>query len=399
MQKLYSYMIWLIVTLFVVYAFCLNTATSVFFDAIKVSLNINELYASVATGSFILGFAFMQIPAGFLLDKYDAKYIVSLGILLLASGNFIISTSDHFIIFTLANFLQGIGASFAFVASVVLISQWFPLQQFPILFGLSQTLNCILTGIIHYFFTVALATYTWKNLYFGLSVFGFCLLVFAFLFIKNPSNLQKKNAISLHKSLLYVFKNKQILLCSVATATSFGVLLAYASFWYLKVQLYYSVENLEATMISSLIFVGLGLGTPLWGWLSNIVNSRLIIIHSTLVIGTMALLLGIYFPHYESNDLITVKIISLLIGFFLSGSMLFYTLVGETVPENIRGVAISVVNTTVFIFNTLLLFIPTLFVTERSKEFFTYLWVLPFCLMFSILIIYFIKEPQLIEKN
>ena len=72
--------------------------------------------------------------------------------------------------------------------------------------------------------------------------------------------------------------------------------------------------------------------------------------------------------------------------------MLFYTVVSEISSDNTRGVAISFLNTAVFLFNTLMLFIPYLFVTPISKEFFTYLWVFPFCTLMSILLLYFIKD-------
>lgn len=392
MQKIYGSIVWFIATLFVVYSFCLNTAAAVFSDAIKTSLHAGNLGVSLATGAFILGFAFMQIPAGYLLDRFNGRFVVSAGVFLLALGNVVISYSDNLIIYALSNFLQGIGASFAFIAAAVLISQWFSAKLFPILFGLTQTLSCLLAGVIHYYFTIILQTHAWYEIYRGLAVFGFILLILTLLFVKTPSGYKRGKKVSLGKSLRTIFKNKQILLCSLAAATSFGVLLAYASFWYVPIQSFYSVNNLDAVIISSMMFAGIGIGTPILGWLSNVAKSRLMVIHVTLVLGTMALLLGIYLPHYAIDTLIIIKTVSFLIGFFLSGSMLFYTMVSEIATDSIRGVAISVLNTAVFLFNTLMLFIPYLFVTIISKDFYTYLWILPFFVMFSILLLYFIKD-------
>jgi len=391
-KGIYGYIVWFIATLFVVYAFCLNTAAAVFSEAIKTTLHASNLDVSLATGAFILGFAVMQIPAGYLLDKFNARFVVSGGILILAVGNIVISFSSNLIIFSLSNFLQGMGAAFAFIASAVLISQWFSAKNFPILFGLTQTLSCILAGVIHYYFTVALKTYAWNDIYQGLAAFGLILLVLSLLLVKTPGDYQRGPSISLLASLATVFKNKQIWLCSIAAATSFGVLLAYASFWYMPVEAFYSVENLQAVIISGMIFVGIGIGTPLLGWLSNVVKSRVMVIHATLVLGTMALILGLYLPHFNIDTLIIIKTVSFLIGFFLSGSMLFYTVVSEISTDSTRGVAISVLNTAVFLFNTLMLFIPYLFITLLSTEFYTYLWILPFFIMFSILLVYFVKD-------
>lgn len=394
MKTMYGYVVWAVATLFVVYSFGLNTASAVFSDAIKASLHVSNLGVSIATGTFILGFACMQIPAGYLLDRFNARFVVSIGVFLLALGNVLISFSDTLVLYALSNFIQGMGASFAFISAAVLISQWFSASKFPIMFGLTQTFSCILAGIIHYNFTIALLSFSWNSIYRWLAVFGFILLILTLVFVKSPSST-KPNAIpSLKASLSEVLSNAQIMLCSFAAAASFGVLLAYVGFWYLKVQTFYQVENLDAVVISGMIFLGIGVGTPFWGWLSNKIKTRIKLIHFTLCIGTMLLLLGIYSPHYDINTLIGIKIISFLIGFFLSGSMLFYTMVSELSPEATRGVALSVLNTIVFLFNTLLLFIPYVFVTLKSTDFFTYLWILPFFIVMSILLLDFIKDSS-----
>jgi MFS family permease len=391
-NKIYGSIVWLVATLFVIYSFCLNTAAAVFANAIKATLHASEFGVSLATGAFILGFACMQIPAGYLLDKFNARFVVSTGVFLLALGNAMAAFSEDLIVFALANILQGVGASFAFIAAAILISQWFPGRIFPILFGVTQTISCVSAGIIHYFFTIILQTHTWNEVYQGLAIFGFILLILTLLLVKSPLNYKRPENISLLKSLTVVLENRQICLCSIAAATSFGVLLAYASVWYLPIQTYYSVGNLDAVIISGMIFFGIGVGTPLLGWVSNIVKSRTTVIHISLVLGTMALLLGIYLPHFNIDTLIIVKTISFFIGFLLSGSMLFYTVVSEISSDNTRGVAISFLNTGVFLLNTLMLFIPFLFVTPISKEFFTYIWIMPFCTLISILLLYFIKD-------
>ena len=110
------------------------------------------------------------------------------------------------------------------------------------------------------------------------------------------------------------------------------------------------------------------------------------------LLGTMLLIAGIYLPHFNMDSLVVIKTISFFIGFLLSGSMLFYTVVSETAAANVRGVALSVVNTGIFLFNAMMMFIPYLLISKASKMFFSYLWILPFCVLISVLIVYFIKD-------
>jgi len=388
----YGCFVWFIATLFVVYSFCLNTAAAVFSEAIKTSLQVSNMEVSIAVGAFIVGFALMQIPAGYLLDKYNARFVVSSGVLLLALGNILISFADNIVLFSLANLVQGIGASFAFIAAGIVISQWFSFQLFPILFGLTQTLSCILAAIIHYIFTVELANHTWNEIYQILAVFGILLFILSLILVKSPAGFKRPKALSLVASLKQDFANNQIILCTLAATTSFGTLLAYAGFWYLNVQKFYAVGILDAVAISGMIFIGIGIGTPLLGWLSNRLQSRKAVLHVTLCLGAMFLLMCLYLPHYQVNTLFIIKTISLLTGFLLSGSMLFYTVVSEISSNSTRGVALSVTNTGVFLFNTLLMFIPYFFITNMSTLFFTYLWILPFFIIIAILLNYFINE-------
>lgn len=395
----YGIVVWLVATLFVIYAFCLNTAASVFQSAIQLSLHASNLAVSIAMGAFIIGFACMQIPAGYLLDRFNARYVVSAGVGLLAVGNILISYSNNILLFSLSNLIQGMGGSFAFIAAAVLISQWFSAKNFPILFGLTQTLSCIISGIMHYVMAQRLSISTWNTLYQYLAIFGLILFVLTLIFVKSPANRAISSPPSLGTSLVQVCNNKQIILCTIAAATSFGILLAYASFWYLSVQKFYLVQTTDALIISSLVFAGIGIGTPFLGFISNLVKSRILIIHVTLVLGTMTLMAGIYLPHFDTHSLLLIKITSFFIGFLLSGSMLFYTVVSEITTDNIRGVALSVTNTGVFLVNAIMMFIPYLLITKMSNTFFTYLWLLPFSILISILIVYFIKESYRVPSS
>lgn len=384
--------IWLIVTTFVVYAFFLNTAGAVFADTFKSYMHLSNLGAAFAVGSFVLGFACMQIPAGYLLDRFSIRWVSSSGVFLLALGNLTLTFSSNLPLFALSNFVQGLGASFAFIAVGKLIGEWFAPKLFPILFGLTQTLSCILTALIHYELVEALQTVSWQSIYLKFSIFGFALLILMLLFVKSPPHAKSGQHLSFGKSMGTVLTNKQIWTSAIAGAASFGVLAAYASFWYMSVEKHFSVTSSAALITSGMIFIGIGIGTPFFGWLSNQLHSRKLVLHISVVLGAMFLLLGLYLPHFDINTYIPIRIVSFGIGFFLSGSMLYYTCISELSANNTRAVALGLINTSVFLFNTMLLFLPQMFITKASSTYFTSLWVLPFCVLISIFLAYFVKE-------
>lgn len=391
-KTIYGSIVWFISTLFVIYAFCLNSAAAVFSTVIKTTLHTTDMGVAIAAGAFIVGFACMQIPGGYLLDRFNARYIVVAALFFLALGNIAISFSGNIYSYSLANFMQGMGASFDFITASVLVAQWFPRAMFPILTGLIETLAFVAAGIIHYILIIKLQLYSWQQVYQFFSLFGFSLCVIAFLIVKTPADFKFTKNMALKESLAVVCKNKQIWLCAGVAATSFGVLLAYGGLWYLPIQQYYAVKNSTAVLIGGMVFFGIGLGTPLLGWLSNVVKSRKLILYCSLVLGNMGLLMAIYLPHYLINNYIIIQSVSFFTGFMLSGSMLTYTMVSELSTNSTRGVALSITNTAVFLFNTLMLLLPYSFITHASAQFFTYLWVLPFCVLIAILLVYFIEE-------
>ncbi len=397
-RMIYGLIVLLLVTLFDVYSFCLDTAAAVFSESIKTSLQISELSVSLAVGAFIIGYALMQIPAGFLLDKYNSRYVVSGGILLMVAGNIAISFTNNVVLFSICNLIQGIGASFAFTAVAIATAQWFPEKLFPVLLGLTQTLSCILTAVIHYMFAVGLAAHTWNEIYRVLSFCGIGLFLLTLIFVKSPADSKKHDDISLITSLGLVCKNPQIWLCMFAATLSYGILLAYASFWYLDVQKFYSVRTLDAVTVSGMMFVGAGIGMPILGWISNRVKSRKMVIHVSLCLGAMFLLMCLYLPHYQINTLAIIKTVTFITGFLLSGSMLFFTVASEISSDRTRGLALSATNMGAFLFSSVMMFVPYVFITNVSNMFFTYLWVLPFCIIIAILLNYFIRESYLAES-
>ena len=381
--------IWIILTLFVVYSFSLSTATGVFLPSVRESLGLSDIIATYVLQAFVIAYALMQLPAGYLIDNLRARWVVSIGVCFLAIGALLQSMSSTIGLFVAANFIQGIGGAFSFIAAGALIGQWFPFKQFPIWFGLTQAVSCILTGVIHSIFTDLIEVHSWNAIYRVLAFIGFALAALCFVFVRNPKTYTPVKQ-SFLKPLAAVLKNRQIWLFSAIGLTSFGVMLAYANVWLIEVQKYHAVSMLNSVRVSAYLFAGIGIGTPFLGWLSNVVKTRKGVLHTSLCIGTIFMLAALYLPHFATPTLVIANTVSFGIGFFLSGSMLIYTCAGEIVSGSLRGMAIGLINMFVFVGSTLISSLPYMMVT--SEVYYTKLWVIPVLLIMSIALVYFVKE-------
>ncbi len=392
MKQYQGWLIWLIATLFVVYTFTLGTAASIFSDAIQKSLHLTKEQASFSFSLFIIGFACMQLPAGYLLDRYKTRSVLSIAILIMAAGNWLASIAHTVLIFDMANFLEGVGGAFDFVSASILIAQWFPSRMFPILTGLVQTLACFSVAVLHYILRINLESEDWHLTYYHFFLFGLILFVLSIFLVRTPTTFKLNFHFTFRQALGMVFHNKQNWLCALGAAASFGLLLSYASYWYAIVESHYHVPLPDKAMIGACVFVGIGVGTPLLGWISNLVRSRKLVIHFSLCLGVMSLILSLYLPHFNIPTFLIAKATAFLIGFFLSGGLLYYTVVSEMSDNDTRGLALSLTNTATFLFNMTLLMTPYLFITEISKDYYTYLWVYPVCAISSLIFNYFLKD-------
>jgi len=78
------------------------------------------------TGAFFFGFAAMQIPGGFLFDRYGPRKTV-VGMLVLATiGGSVFTLAPDWTTLLVGRVLMGAGFGVMLIGSMVVISRWFP---------------------------------------------------------------------------------------------------------------------------------------------------------------------------------------------------------------------------------------------------------------------------------
>ncbi|MBW9093862.1 MFS transporter [Microbacterium jejuense] len=127
----------------------------------------------------------MQIPIGVLLDRYGARPIMTIGMLLMAVGQLTMAVSPSVGVAILARMLLGAGDAAVFPGVLRLIATWFPAQRGPIMVQLTgivgQTGQLValvpLAALLH-------AT-TWSITFGSIAGLGVLFAVLVFLLIRN----------------------------------------------------------------------------------------------------------------------------------------------------------------------------------------------------------------------
>jgi MFS family permease len=108
----------------------------------------------------------------------------------------------------------------------------------------------------------------------------------------------------------------------------------------------FKITHRNAAFICSTMWLGLALSSPFLGWISTHFKSRVWPLSISALIGSLAFIILLIFPHLSSLELI---VLLLLAGAACSGQALSFTVVKEINPEHRRATAIAFNNMAVVI--------------------------------------------------
>ena len=115
-----------------------------FFQRVAPSVMVPDLMAEFAVSGAVLGqlsalyfypYAAMQLPIGALLDRYGARVMLSLALLVAAAGSAMFALADNLGLAYAGRFLVGAGSAVGFIGSMALASAWFEPRHFAVLTG------------------------------------------------------------------------------------------------------------------------------------------------------------------------------------------------------------------------------------------------------------------------
>ena len=96
-----------------------------------------------------------------------------------------------------------------------------------------------------------------------------------------------------------------------------------------------------AAMVLGMLFVGNIVGSPLYGWLSDAICKRKVL----MIIGAvLTLVVSIYLMMVHSNDVALFSFIFFILGVVSSSEVLAYPMVAESNPKTVSSMAISTIS-------------------------------------------------------
>ena len=383
-----SWFIWLTAGIFYLYEFIHRVTPNVMVQELMQDFSVSAATLGIISACYFYAYAAAQIPVGILLDKYNMGKLLTFAAIMIAIGSLSFSMTTNYIIASISRLLIGFGSAFSFVACLKIAATLFPANRAALIVGLTNLLGVTGAVIGGRPFAAMVDNYSWQNSILTLSIIGFIIAIAIFMIIKDNKISDTKSEYSF-KMLLDTIKKPQIWLIAIIGGLMVAPIASYSELWGVKYLTdKYSITKQMAAQISSSTFIGIAIGGPIIGWVSDHIRNR----KAPLFIGcTVAAIATYTIIHLDINNLKLLSIAHFIFGAASSSMLLCFTLNTRHTENNLRGSIIAF--TTTLIMGISVCFQPVAgLILDMSKRYDMAFTPLIVCQIIALICIVFIYE-------
>jgi MFS family permease len=331
---------WLTAATFFFYAWVMRVAPSVMVEELMRDLAVGAAVLGNLSAAYFYGYAGVQIPVGLLLDRFGPRRPIAIAALACAGGCVLFALGSSLTAITLGRFLIGASAAFSLVGAMAVAGQWFPANRFAILSGGAMAMGMAGGVFGQAPLRLAVEATDWRTANLLLALGGVILAVAAVATVRD--RWRGGGAGAVLSGLGIVARHRQTWLIALAGLGTAAPLLGFASLW--GVPFLVTAHGLPRTLAASLtsaLFVGWGVGAPLFGWLSDRIGRRKPPLVGGLAAQIVVLAVLIYVP---GLPVAVLGGLCFLVGFLGSSQIVCFALARENHAPQLSGTAIGFVN-------------------------------------------------------
>lgn len=331
---------------FLFYKYILQVYPGIITTELMQTFSLNGEGLGNLVANYFYAYLVAQLFVGVLLDKFSARYLSSFAILMGAAGALIFSQTTSVGYAQLARILMGFGSAFATVCYLKNTAIWCKPQHFAFVSGLLAT-AAMMGGMFGQTPLSILVAHTgWRETVWIVGLVGIGLAALFWLIVrdKNPHHIltsEERFGISA-KDFLSILTKKQNWLLTLYSGLSFTPIAVFGGLWgnpFLTTAHQLSVTD-AATAISA-SFLGLALGAPLLGLLSDCLGHRKRVMFLGTFLSFIMISLVVYMPHLNLTQL---SLFLFLFGFGIGAFMLCFAVGTQINPISMAATVIAMIN-------------------------------------------------------
>ncbi|GGE30093.1 MFS transporter [Pullulanibacillus camelliae] len=402
MEKQTSRYRWIVfTTVLLTYCFIVSqrTAPGLITDHLMSTFHVTASAIGLLASVQFLAYACLQVPIGVLSDRFGPNLFLISGTLLNGIGTVIYSLSPNESIMMMARLLVGIGDATIWVNLVLILSQWFKVQEFVSLLGfagMSGSAGFLLATVP---FSAWIALSGWRLPFFSIGIIlCLCGILLYFILIKLPKRFIKAPSDSHSNSdkmpyehektgkLLYrMIRERQAWATFLCHFGLVGTYVGFIGSWAIPYGMHiYGMSRSSASQFVMIGLFGAIIGAPLTSWLSNKLGSikrPYLIVHCVVFLSWLC-----FFLMNGKPPFFLFILLFLVIGYGNGASALTFAVVRHSFHIKEVGVISGFANTGGFLSAVLL---PSVFgkvldaFPEASKSGYHYSFLIP--IVFSLL--------------
>lgn len=311
-----------------------NFALSIPFICSELNVNKVDIGLLISIGSLLYGFG--KFVFGLLGDKYSARYVMSIGLLLSGIFNILIGISSVFPIIAILYLLNQVVQATGAPPCVKLMKHWYSTTEMGRVWATWMMAPHISSAIITLYFPVILLHHGWKAIFYLPGIVAILLSIFIFNRLtdtpeqlgfksaesNNNSNESSKNKkLSLIETIKLVIRNKNVLCVSFAAFFVYINRMTFLNWGPTILKEYRNSSNMGVGYQMALFEISGIIGALTAGYISDkLFNGR------RAPVGAMCMFLlaiiNIMFRFIPKESAILNSICMLLIGFLIAATVM-----------------------------------------------------------------------------
>lgn len=311
------------------------------------ALQLGQLFALYFYANFIFLF-----PAGSLIDRFSPRNILIIALLVTISGTLLFAVATEYWMAAMGRLMVGAAAAFCFLSCMRIASRWFLPQQMALATGMIVAM-AMLGGLVAQAPFSALTTYlgSWRYAMLVNVLLGVVILLLVCMIVSDypPESREavddaskELQRLGLLRSLKLAASSLQTWAGGLYTACMNIPVFLLGGLWgalYLK-QVHHLNDN-QAAYATSLFFLGVMVGSPLYGLVSDRLENRIL----PMAAGAVLLLVLLCVLMFVSTlSFLSLAIFFFLIGLMTSAQALSYPLIGESSPAYLASTAFGILS-------------------------------------------------------